>query len=67
MAEFFYGYNFLSEYKVARDLRHNVENVERDKKIDGIESMGEHVNVYDARLMTKLFGPKSLEDISDMF
>jgi hypothetical protein len=67
MAEFFYGYNFLSEYKVAHDLKQNVENAERDRRLDGIESMGEHVNVYDARLMAKLFGPKSLEDISDMF
>jgi hypothetical protein len=67
MTEIFYGHNFLQESLAERKAKQKAANAERDIRIAQIEEMGEPVNIYDASLMSQLFGPKSMDDVKDMF
>jgi hypothetical protein len=67
MTEIFSGYNFLQEFLAKREVKQKATNAERGRKIAQIEAMGESINIYDASLMSELFGPKSMDDIKDMF
>ena len=60
-------YNPINEFIAKRDLRQEAAASVRDEIITQIEATGESINIYDARLMSQLFGPKSIDDVKDMF